>query len=163
MNNKDLPAMPFEGGANNGMQPYSGLTKREYFAKDFACAYLSGNLAWSDGLNGRYSSPDPEDVAKEAIAYADALLDALDADMMLEGDRADQTKNPEENNDTVGTSWEYFKDCWREVLHHYDVGDEAIAFLGASLKSETKDEREKNIRNAFHSWKGHEKRKKVMK
>lgn len=32
MNNKDLPAMPFEGGANNGIQPSSGMTKREYFA-----------------------------------------------------------------------------------------------------------------------------------
>ena len=32
MKNKDLPAMPFEGGQNNGIQPSSGLTKREYFA-----------------------------------------------------------------------------------------------------------------------------------
>lgn len=86
MKNKDLPAMPFEGGQNNGIQPSSGMTKREMFAKDFACAYLSGNAVWSDGRNGGFSHTCPEDVAKEAIDYADALLDALDADMMLEGE-----------------------------------------------------------------------------
>lgn len=32
MKNKDLPAMPFEGGQNNGLQPSTGITKREYFA-----------------------------------------------------------------------------------------------------------------------------------
>lgn len=85
MDNKDLPAMPFEGGANNGIQPSSGMTKREVFAKDLACAYLSGLSAWSDGLDGGGITPDPKEVAKEALAYADALLDALEQDMMLEG------------------------------------------------------------------------------
>ena len=32
MKNSDLPAMPFEGGNNNGIQPATGLTKREIFA-----------------------------------------------------------------------------------------------------------------------------------
>lgn len=90
MKNKDLPAMPLTGEAyidlagylnrGTGLDPEClGMTKREMFAKDLACAYLSGISA--RGIDLSYGG-----LARKAIAYADALLDALDADVMLEGE-----------------------------------------------------------------------------
>jgi hypothetical protein len=56
------PAFPFEGGDNNGSQPYSGLTVREHFA----AVAMQGLIA-----NGRMA---PEDVAGEAVTHANALI-----------------------------------------------------------------------------------------
>ena len=67
MNNGDTPAFPFEGGANNGQQPYDGLTKREYFA----------GLALQGLLAGKYTFTGGDDPVTGAIEYADALLKAL--------------------------------------------------------------------------------------
>lgn len=61
---KDDLAFPFEGGDNNGMQPYNGMTIREYFAaKAMSSLSLSGDSA--------------EDIASESVKIADALIDEL--------------------------------------------------------------------------------------
>lgn len=80
MNNKDMPAMPIIDNkiSTHDTEIYHGLTKREHFAGLAMQAYISGNLSWSDGLEGGHSSPSTEDVAKEAVGYADALLKALE-------------------------------------------------------------------------------------
>ena len=67
MENKDESAFPFEGGNNNGIQPSSGLTKREYFAG----LAMQGILAY-----GGYATP--HDMASDAVMYADALLAELE-------------------------------------------------------------------------------------
>jgi len=59
----DEPAFPFEGGQNNGVQPSSGMTLRDYFAaKAIQIVDPSGHrLTWSD-------------LARDAYALADAML-----------------------------------------------------------------------------------------
>jgi len=66
MNNADMPAMPFEGGQNNGIQPSSGLTKREYIA-----IQIMANIAWkaTDSNNPQYY----KHAAASALFMADAL------------------------------------------------------------------------------------------
>jgi hypothetical protein len=54
------------------------LTKREYYAALAMQAYLSGRLSWTYGLDGGCSTKTDTEVAKEAVAYADALIRELD-------------------------------------------------------------------------------------
>jgi MinD superfamily P-loop ATPase len=68
MKNADMPAMPIE----NTSDYYPGLTKREEIAKANMAALLS-NSAIIDTFAGI------ENVAKEAVRAADALLAALEA------------------------------------------------------------------------------------
>lgn len=57
---------------------HTGLTKREYFAGLAMQGYISGQLTWTDGLSGGYVHVGDTEAAKEAVAYADALLKALE-------------------------------------------------------------------------------------
>ncbi|MAD41150.1 MAG: hypothetical protein CL623_02015 [Arcobacter sp.] len=68
MKNADLPAMPFEGGNNNGIQPSTGLTKREMFAMHA----MQGIIAYSSHALDRGRA------ARSATEFADALLKELD-------------------------------------------------------------------------------------
>ena len=69
MRNGDMPAMPFEGGENNGMQPWSGLTKREHFA----------SLAMQGILASDTDAVIAQDICvKLAVEHADALLTELE-------------------------------------------------------------------------------------
>lgn len=76
MKNADMPAMPISeeetDRIDEGVNIYTGLTKREEFAKHFAAAYLTGCLASQFG-----PTPTSEECAQEAVAYADALLAEL--------------------------------------------------------------------------------------
>ena len=74
MKNKDYGAFPSEP---EGYPKEFGLTKREYCAAAALQGYLSGQGAWSDG-DGGGATLHPEEVAKDSLAFADALLDALD-------------------------------------------------------------------------------------
>lgn len=106
MKNSDMPSMPSgqEQDFNNvGFNPaYYGLTKREQacislgtpetgdeeldaiikkserkrIASKAMMAYLNGQLSWTNGVDGGYTPP-PEEAAKEAVNYADALLAEL--------------------------------------------------------------------------------------
>ncbi len=69
MNNSDMPAMPFEGGDNNGMPAYLGLTKREYFAGLAMQGLIT--LKGSDCM-------DKDITAKQCVKMADALLAELE-------------------------------------------------------------------------------------
>ena len=74
MNNSDMPAMPFEGGSNNGLEPSIGLTKREHFAGLAMQGFCASNL---------YEAHDrPEgwlqDTIESSIEFADALLKELE-------------------------------------------------------------------------------------
>lgn len=62
----DEPAFPVEKWGN-AQYPVYGLTKREYFA----CAILAGIWASPSVTDG------PEEDAKTAIRYADALISKL--------------------------------------------------------------------------------------
>ena len=83
MSNADMPAGAIE---INGFGQYApsvefGLTKREHFAGLAMQAYISGKLAWTDGLDGGHSTPSEVEVAQEAVAYADALLKQLETEV----------------------------------------------------------------------------------
>lgn len=67
--NGDMPAMPFEGGQNNGLEPSSGITKREHFAAMFMQGLIS---AW-----GQHDVTDFGEIASDAVMAADALLKEL--------------------------------------------------------------------------------------
>ena len=54
------------------------LTKREQFAMSAMQGYLSGVLAWSHPDYKPSEDPAPGQVAKDAIAYADALIKELE-------------------------------------------------------------------------------------
>jgi hypothetical protein len=64
--NYNDPAMPFEGGQNNGCQPYVGLTKLEAVASQQMIGMSAGD----------YISL--KDMAEDAINKARALLDAIE-------------------------------------------------------------------------------------
>lgn len=61
-------AFPFEGGENNGMQPFPGITYREHVA----IMAMQGLLV-NVGRNGLKFG----DVAGEAVRQADMLIKAL--------------------------------------------------------------------------------------
>ena len=50
MTDPQYPAFPFEGGENNGMQPTSGITIRDYFAAKAMQAFIA--TAAEPCLNG---------------------------------------------------------------------------------------------------------------
>lgn len=61
------PAFPFEGGQNSGMQPYHGMTLRDYFAAKTMQGWVS-DLSFRDT---------PEHIGRAVtVAYrvADAML-----------------------------------------------------------------------------------------
>ena len=77
------PANTFEGGQNNGMQPFHGLTKREYFA---AKAMQAQMIAYGSG--GEYQRamdresekagmPTDELLCAAAVILADDLINEL--------------------------------------------------------------------------------------
>lgn len=74
MKNADMPAMPIH--CTNSDEACYGMTKRETMAMNAMRGYMSV-MAWSDG-NGSGVTPSYEEVAKEAVEYADALLAELD-------------------------------------------------------------------------------------
>ncbi len=81
MNNSDMPASPVKLSHEQfefSETVHTGLTKREYFAVLAMQGYLSGTMAWSDGLDGGGVTPSDTEVAKESVAYADALLKELE-------------------------------------------------------------------------------------
>lgn len=69
MKSADMPAMPFEGGGNNGMQPYSGLTKREMFAMHAMQGILS---------NSSIKELNSIALSDIAVEFADTLLHRLE-------------------------------------------------------------------------------------
>lgn len=72
MSISEEPAFPFEGGNNNGIQPFIGMTKREYFAVMAMQALLSATKrdgVWA-GINAG--------AAEQAVIEADALIKALE-------------------------------------------------------------------------------------
>ena len=71
MNQSDAPAFPFEGGQNNGYEPHSGMSIREYFVCQAMKGLLSGGYCIDDPRNRL------EDVSSEAIAIADTILTKL--------------------------------------------------------------------------------------
>lgn len=83
MKNADMPAVPVldEIGMPYNSLPNEactiGLTKREYFAAKAMAAYISGVIANS---HPDYDPQRPgcDEVADEAIAYADAMLEKLE-------------------------------------------------------------------------------------
>ncbi|WP_289281527.1 MULTISPECIES: hypothetical protein [unclassified Methylophaga] len=80
MNNGDMPAMPFEGGQNSGMQPHTGLTKREELAARNMAALLS---AWPGAESLGYSGVSDSQLAKQAIDTAYTLLSELEKPKQL--------------------------------------------------------------------------------
>ncbi len=76
MENADAPAMPFEGGQNNGIEPPIGMTKLEYFSAIAMQGLLANKLARSQAL----TLDNTEELIGEAsVVYAKALLSALKA------------------------------------------------------------------------------------
>lgn len=69
MKNADMPAMPFEGGQNNGLQPWCGLTKREMFAMNALQGLLS---------NSNIKELSECELSEIAVNFADALLAELE-------------------------------------------------------------------------------------
>ena len=65
-----MPAMPFEGCQNNGIQPSSGLTKREHFA----AMAMQGLL----GSFGVHDVTAYDEIASDAVMAADALPKELE-------------------------------------------------------------------------------------
>lgn len=82
MNNGDQPAYPLDPGKQPGLN--AGLTKRELIAAMIAQGMLS-NSFWAEqyaqyeraGLAGNKTSKE-QDVAEQAIKYADELLKQLE-------------------------------------------------------------------------------------
>lgn len=80
-----MPAMPQSAteqgyGCNYGNelgQVPTGLTKREMISMHLASAYLNGQLSWTNGADGGVT-PSAEEVAQEAVNFADALLSELE-------------------------------------------------------------------------------------
>ena len=80
MNKKNESAMPITGFATDASGAFctevihqKGLTKREHFSGLAMQAYLMGNLQHPD-----VAMMPAEEVAREAVAYADALLAELE-------------------------------------------------------------------------------------
>ena len=77
MKNSEQPAHPTPDCEITGTAlQYLGLTKREYFA----AMAMQGRLAASTSVNGFYldSDSDSRIIAKDAVAFADALLTELE-------------------------------------------------------------------------------------
>lgn len=74
MTKADSPAYPSPHYNDDNL---SGLTKREYFA------------ALAMAANSDNEDISPEEVARIAVAYADALIAALDANARLDGTNAE--------------------------------------------------------------------------
>ena len=83
MKNADMPATAqyYKSADEQLTIEATGLTKREHFAGLAMQAYISGKLAWTDGLDGGHSTPSEVEVAQEAVAYADALLKQLETEV----------------------------------------------------------------------------------
>ena len=77
MKNSDRTASPVECCIIDNSGDYIGLTKREHFAVFAMQGYISGQMAWSD-CDGGGVSPSYEEVASEAVSFADALLAELE-------------------------------------------------------------------------------------
>lgn len=60
-----FPASP-KNIINEGADNYNGLTKREYFASEALCGILASG-----------SKATPDAAARQAVSYANALVDAL--------------------------------------------------------------------------------------
>lgn len=69
MTNGDKLAFPFEGGANNRIEPSVGLNKREYFAAMAMQGLLSSI--------GGHDVTDYSEIAADALMAADELLKAI--------------------------------------------------------------------------------------
>jgi len=67
MRNADMPAMLFEGGKNNGLQSFGGLSKRESFAKAALCLFKE-----------RIGEDNSAQIAFQCVKIADALLKELE-------------------------------------------------------------------------------------
>ena len=74
--NSDVPAMPIElnGFGQYASEAYTGLTKREMFAMHA----MQGLLASAADSDGQWTNAGPDNVAFEAVAFADALLKELE-------------------------------------------------------------------------------------
>lgn len=70
MSNGYMPAMPFEGGQNNGLEPSSGLTKLEHFAAMAMQGILASPTTSADTTLA--------DIAKISVLAADKLLKELE-------------------------------------------------------------------------------------
>ena len=79
VNNGDMPAMPFEGGDNNGRLPRWGLTKREKIAAMAMQGFLSNSVIGDCDL---HENPADwiKDITESSIEFADALLSKLEQD-----------------------------------------------------------------------------------
>lgn len=75
MKNADMPAMPVKNA--NFESDHFGLTKREMIAMHAMQGFISGHMAWSDGLDGGSADITPQSVAGVAVEFADALLREL--------------------------------------------------------------------------------------
>lgn len=73
MKNADAPAMPIElnGFGQYAPTAFGGLTKREMFAMYAMQGLLSANATYNGKTNDRSA------LAKDAIAFANALLEEL--------------------------------------------------------------------------------------
>lgn len=67
---RDKPAFPFEGGDNNGFEPFTGMTFREYAAVKFMSAIIE-----ADGI--QYADQYAHEHARVAVINADALIEVL--------------------------------------------------------------------------------------
>lgn len=78
MKNADEPAMPFEGGQNNGYQPSIGLTKREHFAAMAMQALIP--IYWERKTLDEYETAEElvKCLMESSVEHADALLKELD-------------------------------------------------------------------------------------
>ena len=79
MKNADLPAMPITNMTLAAVldlvgEESKGLTKREMFAMHA----MQGLLSSASDDNGEWTNDGAENVAKEAVYFADALLEELE-------------------------------------------------------------------------------------
>jgi hypothetical protein len=67
-------AYPWQHHDANGQHGEgTGLTKREDFAKEIMAGLVAGYQSWAWDSNSR----SPDDLANDAVTYADALIAAL--------------------------------------------------------------------------------------
>lgn len=91
MKNKDMPAMPqsfsmIEGSCGTVLTHLSssnatgsmGITKLEHFSGLAMQAYITGQISWTNGVDGGVC-PGYKEAAEEAVAYAEALLEELES------------------------------------------------------------------------------------
>lgn len=86
MRNADMPAMPQSAkedgyGCNYGdgiNQVPTGLTKREMFAMHAMQGLLSSNVTFASSATYNHRSQAKDQLAKDAVFYADALLAELE-------------------------------------------------------------------------------------